>query len=123
MADAQDGRYTHARAHTHTHTHTHIIVQVPSEYRLWIISKMNKGEGRPRFTFWLQRKDDHKALQWYKGELRGGAEGEKIKREYLLSLCNPRTRCAGSLSIVVFTLFTRESLAMRVQACVCARNQ
>jgi hypothetical protein len=87
MADAQDGRYTHTHAHTHTHIHTYtyvytyIIVQVPSEYRLWIISKMNKGEGRPRFTFWLQRKDDHKALQWYKGELRGGPRGKKQKNK------------------------------------------
>jgi hypothetical protein len=57
------------------------MVQVPSEYKLWIISKMNKGEGRPRFTFWLQRKDDHKALQWYKGELcfRGAGGNESIE--------------------------------------------
>ena len=108
MADAQDGRYTHTHAHTHTHIHTYtyvytyIIVQVPSEYRLWIISKMNKGEGRPRFTFWLQRKDDHKALQWYKGELRGGPRGKKQKKR--------ASRDA------------RESLAIRVHACVCARN-
>ena len=60
---------------------TRLMVQVPSEYKLWIISKMNKGEGRPRFTFWLQRKDDHKALQWYKGELcfRGAGGNESIE--------------------------------------------
>jgi hypothetical protein len=93
---------THAR--THTHTQTHIIVQVPSEYRLWIISKMNKGEGRPRFTFWLQRKDDHKALQWYKGELRGGAEGQK-ESIYSLYVTHERRVQALSLSSSIYSLY------------------
>jgi hypothetical protein len=50
-----------------------LLAKVPSEYKLWIISKMNRGGGtaggdaRPRFTFWLQKKDDRKALKWYKG--------------------------------------------------------
>ena len=44
-----------------------MLQKVPSDYKLWIIAKMNKGEGRPRFTFWLQKRDDRKVLQWYKG--------------------------------------------------------
>ena len=79
-------------------------MQVPSEYRLWIISKMNKGEGRPRFTFWLQRKDDHKALQWYKGELRGGAEGQK-ESIYSLYVTHERRVQALSLSSSIYSLY------------------
>ena len=49
-----------------------MLYKVPSEYKLWIITKMNEGKAaNPRrpaaTTFWLQRKDDHKALQYYKG--------------------------------------------------------
>jgi len=44
-----------------------MLAKVPQDYKLWIISKMNKGEGRFRYTFWLQKKDDRKVLLWYKG--------------------------------------------------------
>jgi hypothetical protein len=49
-----------------------MLYKVPSEYKLWIIAKINEGKAagprRPAATtFWLQRRDDHKALKYYKG--------------------------------------------------------
>ena len=44
-----------------------MLSQVPAGYRLWIIAKMNRGEGRPRYTFWLQKREDRRVVLWYKG--------------------------------------------------------